>query len=138
MPKLQDLVAFQRAVELTVTIYESTKTFPKQEMYGLTAQIRRAAIGVVSNIAEGQGRITYGERRQFFSQAHGSLFEVEAQAIVAQRLAYLSASDFSRINEWIQKTGRALIGLIRWVQKLEKSPRPRTHEPTNPATATPQ
>jgi four helix bundle protein len=139
MPKLHDLVAFQRAVELSVQIYEVTKSFPKQETYGLTSQMRRAAISVVSNIAEGQGRLTFGERRQSLSHAHGSLFEVEAQAVVAERLELLSAADHDMVKLSIQKTGRALIGLIRWVQKREqKTANPRTRVPSHPVNATPQ
>ena len=136
MPKFHDLVAFQRAVDLTAQIYEITQAFPKQEMYGLTAQMRRAALGVPSNIAEGQGRLTYGEWRQFLSQARGSLFEIEAQATVAERLRFLTAEEHSRITVAIRKTGRALIGLIRWVKKQEAS-KPRnlaTPQPRNPAT----
>jgi four helix bundle protein len=91
-------------------------------------------VGVVSNIAEGQGRPTNGEWRQFLGYARGSLFEIEAQAIVAERLGFLSQADHERIEVLIQKTGRALIGLIRWVKKAEQD---ATAKPRNPATAKP-
>lgn len=135
MPKFHDLVVFQRALDLTVCVYEVTSSFPRQEIYGLTAQLRRAAYGVVSNIAEGEGRLTFGERRQFLSQARGSTFEVEAQALIAQRLRFLSPEDHERIEASVQKTGRALIGYIRWVKKQEETAKPRNRATAKPATA---
>ena len=90
MKSLHDLVAFQRALDLTEVVYRESSVFPSEELYGLTSQIRRAAVGVVSQIAEGHGRVTYGEWRQLLSQARGSLFEVEAQAITAKRLRFLA------------------------------------------------
>jgi len=133
MSKFQDLVVFQRAVDLSVHIYEVTRTFPKEEMYGLTSQLRRASYGVVSNIAEGEGRLTYGERRQFLSQARGSLFEVEGQSIIAERLGFLTADAHAAIRVHVRKTGKALIGYIRWVKKMEES----IAKPRNPAAAKP-
>ncbi|HJQ36670.1 MAG TPA: four helix bundle protein [Thermoanaerobaculia bacterium] len=65
MRKFHDLVAFKRALEVVVAVYDATATFPRQEIYGLVSQVRKAAVGVISNIAEGQGRLTYGEWRQF-------------------------------------------------------------------------
>jgi four helix bundle protein len=133
MPKsLHDLVAFQRAIDLTQAIYEVSKVFPADERYGLTSQIRRAAVSVVSQIAEGHGRITYGEWRQMLSQARGSLFEVEAQTIVAQRLRILGEDEFSVVARHVAKTGKALAGLIRWVQNMEKTARPRDRETPRP------
>jgi len=81
MSKYEGLVAFQRAMDLMVAVYQETDSFPRSERYGITSQIRRASLSVVSQIAEGQGRLTPGEWRQLLSQARGSLFEVEAQAI---------------------------------------------------------
>ena len=70
-------------------VYQSTENFPRHEMYGLTSQIRRAAVSVVSNIAEGQGRLTKGEFLHFLGQARGSLLELETQLEIASDLAYL-------------------------------------------------
>jgi len=135
MPKLNNLVAFQRAVDLTVEVYELTRSLPKQELYGLTSQMRRAAMGVASNIAEGQGRLTYGEWRQFLSQARGSLFEVEAQAMVAERLGFFTSEQQVRIATSVRKTGKALFGLIRWVKSQERRPsKPRSPETSQPLT----
>ena len=71
---------------MTVAIYELTKTFPKEELYGLTSQLRRAGVSVASNIAEGRGRGTGGEFRQFLNIAQGSIYEVQTQLLVAKRL----------------------------------------------------
>ncbi|MDR5727070.1 MAG: four helix bundle protein [Terriglobia bacterium] len=82
----QDLTVWQRAMEMTTSIYGLTKTFPKDELYGLTSQLRRASVSVASNIAEGRGRGTEGEFRQFLSIAQGSTYEVQTQLLVAKRL----------------------------------------------------
>ena len=133
MPKsFHDLVAFQRALDVTTAIYKVTEAFPAHERYGLTSQVRKASISVVSHIAEGQGRLTFGEWRQFLSQARGSLYEVEAQCIAANKLDYLSADDLQRLTFLIRKAGRALAGLIRWVQAAE-----RRQQPSNRATQQP-
>ena len=129
----KDLVAFQRALDLLVCVYDVTATFPKQEMYGLVAQLRRAAVSVVSQIAEGSGRLTYGEWRQFLSQARGSLFEVEAQCLAARRLGLLHESAHPHIQRNIARTASALNGLIRWVQARSKHP--TTGQPDNRTTA---
>ncbi len=73
-------------MELTVSIYALTRTFPNEELYGLTSQLRRASVSVASNIAEGRGRGTEGEFRQFLSIAQGSIYEVQTQLLVAKRL----------------------------------------------------
>jgi four helix bundle protein len=145
MPKsFHNLVAFQRAVDLMLEVYEVTSSFPKSEMFGLCSQLRRAALGVMSQIAEGDGRITYGEWRQLLSQARGSLFEVEAQILAAHRLKYVADAVRERLNTSIRRTGSALIGLIRWVQSQEQAKKPRypaaTSRPRDHATvnASPQ
>ena len=73
-------------MEMTVAIYELTKTFPKEELYGLTSQLRRASVSVASNIAEGRGRGSDGEFRQFLNIAQGSTYEVQTQLLVAGQL----------------------------------------------------
>ena len=82
----QDLLVWQRAIEMTVSTYEATKSFPREEMCGLTSQLRRAAVSVASNIAEGRGRISQGEFRQFLGLAQGSNYEVQTQLLVAKQL----------------------------------------------------
>ena len=75
--KYQDLIAWQKAKSFASEVYRVTEPFPKSETYGLTSQVRRAAVSVASNIAEGQGRLTRGEFGHFLGQARGSLLEVE-------------------------------------------------------------
>ena len=84
----QDLVVWQRAIELSVCIYELTRTFPKDELYGLTSQLRRASVSVASNIAEGRGRLTEGEFSQFLGLAQGSNYEVQTQLVIARHLHF--------------------------------------------------
>lgn len=82
----QDLSVWQRAMELTLAIYTLTKTFPRDEIYGLTPQLRRASVSIASNIAEGRGRGTDGEFKQFLNIAQGSTYEVQTQLLVAKQL----------------------------------------------------
>jgi four helix bundle protein len=106
----KDLVVWQRAVDLVAEIYVATRDFPRDELYGLTSQVRRAAVSIPSNIAEGQGRLTRGEFRQFLGQAKGSLAEVETQLIIAHRLGYLASPD--SLLEHLNEVGRLLNGLL--------------------------
>jgi four helix bundle protein len=120
MKNFEDLDVFQRAVELMVSVYRTTTAFPAEERYGLTAQMRRAAVSVVSNIAEGQGRLTIGEWRQFLSHARGSLFELQAQAIAAEKLEFLEALSYRRLRASIKRAAMPLAGLIDYVKTREK------------------
>jgi four helix bundle protein len=122
MSTFENLEAFQAAVDMTVTIYEVTASFPVSERYGLQAQMRRAGVSVISNIAEGQGRLTNGEWRQALSHARGSLYEIEAQLIIARRLRFLADEDGVKLRKACRRTGKALAGLITYVRKLERQP----------------
>jgi four helix bundle protein len=82
----RDLLVWQRAMQLTVAIYQLTKEFPREELYGLTNQIRRAAVSLPSNIAEGHGRLNTGEFRQFLGIARASNFELQTQLQIAREL----------------------------------------------------
>jgi four helix bundle protein len=110
--KYRDLIVWQRAKALAVELYRATESFPKVEIYGLTSQLRRAAISVVSNIAEGQGRLTKGEFAHFLGQARGSLLELETQLEIACELQYMAESDFKGCMELISEVSRLLNGLI--------------------------
>jgi len=142
MPKsLHDLVAFQRALDTVVVVYDVTSRFPRDERYGLTSQLRRASISVCSQIAEGQGRLSYGEWRQFLSQARGSLFEIDAQSIAANRLGFRSDEEMGKVVRMLRLTGSALAGLIRWVRAQELKTKRfgslsnrATKKPSNPAS----
>ena len=89
----RDLVAWNKAMELVTEIYRVTKEFPKEEVFGLMSQLRRAAVSIPSNIAEGKGRLSKGEFRQFLGNARGSLAELETQIIIAQNLNYLDEAE---------------------------------------------
>jgi four helix bundle protein len=82
----KSLLVWQRAIELTVCIYRLTGTFPKDELYGLTSQMRRASVSIASNIAEGRGRLNPAEFRQFLGMAQGSVCELKTQLVVASKL----------------------------------------------------
>ncbi len=108
----QDLKVWQRSMELVAAIYERTSAFPKSELYGLTSQIRRAAVSVPSNIAEGQGRRSPKEFCQFLRHAKGSLMEVETQVMIAIRLSYMNAPSGETLLKMSSEIGKMLNGLI--------------------------
>ena len=107
----RELIVWQKAMEMVTEIYRATQAFPSEERYGLTSQLRRAAVSVPSNIAEGQGRLTKGEFRQFLGNAKGSLAEVETQLIIARNLGYLV--DPQPLLEQLSEVARLLNGLLR-------------------------
>jgi four helix bundle protein len=97
---------------LVLEVYRCTQAFPKTETYGLTSQLRRAAVSVPSNIAEGQARLSSGEFRQFLGNARGSLMEVETQITIAQELAYLDGGEAENLLAVTAEVGRILNGLL--------------------------
>jgi four helix bundle protein len=115
-----DLEAWKEAHCLTLLIYKKTQTFPKEEVYGVTSQIRRAVISIESCIAEGFCRYHYKDRLNFYYDARGSLGEVHSQAITARDLRFISDEDFQEILHHIEKTGALLGGLIRGTMSLSK------------------
>jgi four helix bundle protein len=106
----KDLLVWQKAIALVIEVYAVTRAFPKEEMFGLTSQMRRAAVSVPSNIAEGQGRLTPGEFRQFLGHAKGSLAELDTQLIIAKQLGYLKQEEL--LFEKLAEVSRMLSGLI--------------------------
>jgi four helix bundle protein len=108
----RDLLVWQRAIRLGTEIYRVTQSFPRSEAYGLIDQLRRAAVSVPSNIAEGQGRLTTNEFRQFLAQARGSMHEIETQLLIANNLGYLDESTLNRLVEIAGEVSRLLNGLI--------------------------
>jgi len=112
MQSYKELLAWQQSMELVTSIYRATKLFPREEVYGLAGQLRRSAVSVPSNIAEGQGRATRGEFLQFLGHARGSLFEVETQLILAGELGYLPSSDVSQLLNKMTRVAQLLNGLI--------------------------
>ena len=109
----QDLLVWQKSVDLVTEIYRVTNTFPREETFGLTSQLRRSAISIPSNIAEGQGRATKGEFIQFLATARGSLFELKTQMLIASKLSYLTAERAAELTMQADRVGQLLNGLIR-------------------------
>ena len=112
----RDLLAWQKAMDLVVAVYELSKTFPHDERWGLTAQVRRAVLSVPSNIAEGYGRQQRGEYMHQLSIANGSLKEVETQLIVAGRLQYVDREQTRPAWDLTQEVGKLLSRLIQSLQ----------------------
>ncbi|MGA2373666.1 MAG: four helix bundle protein [Candidatus Korobacteraceae bacterium] len=108
----RDLVAWQRAMDLVTSVYRITASFPREEIYGLTSQLRRAAVSIPSNIAEGQGRRGAAEFRHFLRQANGSLMELETQVLIAERLCYMPPDKASEFLQSAAEVGKILNGLI--------------------------
>src|SRR5579859_6880552 len=113
----RDLVAWRKAMILVVQVYRATRTFPKDELYGLTNQLRRAAVSVPSNIAEGQARFSRKEFHHFLSLSRGSLVEIETQLMIAQNLGYLLPSQNQPLLAEAAELGRILNGLIASIKR---------------------
>ena len=111
----RDLIAWRKATQLALDIYRSTQKFPKDEIYGLTSQMRRAAVSVASNIAEGKGRYSRKEFAQFLYRARGSLLELETQVFIAKELAYFDPAVARGLQTKTSELGRILNGLTKSV-----------------------
>ncbi len=109
----RDLTVWQRAYALTLDLYRVTKKFPKDEAFGMTSQIRRAAVSVPANIAEGYERHHRKEYLQFLFVAKGSLGELETCLMLAQDIGYLTKDDFDRVIATRHETMKMLQGLIK-------------------------
>ena len=115
----RELLVWQKAKSLALRVYQSTEQFPRTETYGLTSQVRRAAVSVVSNIAEGQGRLTAGEFQHFLGQARGSLLELETQLEIALDLRYLNTNQL----DYLMQESYQVLGLLnRLIQSLRRKP----------------
>jgi four helix bundle protein len=99
-------------MNLVLAVYRNTQTFPRTETYGLVSQLRRAAVSVPSNIAEGQARLSTGEFRQFLGNARGSLVEVETQVLLARELGYLERDESESLLAGAAEVGKILNGLL--------------------------
>ncbi|MBZ5547750.1 MAG: four helix bundle protein [Acidobacteriia bacterium] len=117
-----DLKVWQGAMELTLKIYRMTRKFPAEEMYGLSGQLRRAAISVPSNIAEGKGRSSDKELLQFLSHARGSMYEVQTQLEIAESLGFLTKTDYEDVRQQADAVGRMLNGMIAKFRETIQKP----------------
>ena len=109
----QDLIAWQKAVDLAALVYSLTAQWPRDERFGLTDQLQRAAVSVPANIAEGQGRSGNREFARFLSIAHGSLCEVETYFVLARRLGLIDAPAQEAVMSQAAEVGRLIQGLLR-------------------------
>ncbi|NCO59493.1 MAG: four helix bundle protein [Deltaproteobacteria bacterium CG_4_8_14_3_um_filter_51_11] len=107
----RELIVWQKAMDVVELVYQATKIFPKEELYGLTNQVRRAAVSIPSNIAEGQARQSTAEFRNFLSIAQGSRAEVETQIMIAQRLGYLPQQQTDQILNLSEEIKRMIYSL---------------------------
>ena len=113
----KDLRVWQQAMQLGLTIYRVSAEFPNHEVYGLRQQVRKAAVSVASNIAEGKGRRTDKDFLSFLYRARGSLLEVETQAIFARELKYIREEEASEVLHLTAAVGSSLTGLINALQE---------------------
>jgi len=108
-------------MELTEAVYELTKPFPLEEMYGLTSQIRRASVSIASNIAEGHGRGSDGEFKHFLNIAMGSTYEVQTQLLLARRLKIGNAASLDKAESLCVQTSKMLGALIQSIKNVARS-----------------
>lgn len=116
----KELDAWKESVTLATLVYRITEAFPKSEIYGLTSQMRRAAVSIPSNISEGAARFSTKEFLQFLSIAGGSLSELDTQVEIARQLAFIGKNDLIIVENQIQTVSRLLAGLISSVRKRVK------------------
>jgi four helix bundle protein len=126
----RDLAVWQRAIELTLAIYELTAAFPDSERFGLANQLRRASVSVASNIAEGYGRSTKGEYIQFLGHARGSVSEVETQLVIAKALRFGSKEALQKGEELCSEVGRMLRAMMKSLKSKSTVPAPTSLVPS--------
>lgn len=117
MSSYKDLTVYQKSIHLCVEVYRITDSFPKAELYGLTSQVRRSAVSIPSNIAEGQKRGYKTEYIQFLRISYGSGAELETQLLIALKIGYIKQTDFDRINDLLQEIMKMLNKLITVLRK---------------------
>jgi len=129
----QDLLAWQKSMDLCEVVYKSTQTMPPDERFGLTSQLRRAAVSIPSNIAEGQGRGSDGQFLVHLRISYGSLRELETQVLLAKRLGFMSDEQSGMLLEQSSEVGRLLNGLMKSIattsSRLRAGLEPKEHGP---------
>ncbi|MGC2636144.1 MAG: four helix bundle protein [Acidobacteriaceae bacterium] len=109
----RELTVWQRSIELTVALYRMTRTFPREEVFGLTSQLRRASVSIASNIAEGYGRGSRGEYRNFHGMARGSALEVQTQLVIARELELGDPEAIANAERLADETGKMLWAMMQ-------------------------
>ncbi len=117
MKDFKNLKVWQKGINLVVNIYKVSEKFPKEEIYGLTSQIRRSAVSIPSNIAEGSGRNSDKDFNRFLDISLGSSFELETQIIITHELQLLSDNEFNNLIEKVQEAQKMITGLQRSITK---------------------
>ena len=113
----QELRVWKQAMDLAEAVYRRTESFPRHELYGMVSQLRRAAVSIPSNIAEGKGHRSDREFLHYLFHAHGSLYEVETQIGLALRLQYVSGAQGEELSQHISTVARSLTGLINSISE---------------------
>ena len=116
-----NLDVWRKAVDFVIDIYRATENFPKEEKFGLTSQLRCAAVSIPANVAEGAGRKSEKEFLQFLSIAQGSAGEVETELVIAFRLEFIDKSKYNRLLESLDDISRMLTGLSNHLRRKIKS-----------------
>jgi four helix bundle protein len=109
----RDLAVWQRSFELSIAVYKLTRDFPAEELYGLTSQLRRASVSIPSNIAEGYGRATRRDYRNFISIARGSVLELQTQLAIARELKFGQPDGLLKVQEGAEEVGKMLWALLQ-------------------------
>ena len=116
----KDLVAWQKSMDLVTAVYRASQGFPKEEIFGLVSQIRRSAVSVPSNIAEGHARTSKKEFQYFLSNARGSLAELETQLTITHQLTYIDDTEINQLLDRLGEVGRILNGLLAALKRSSK------------------
>lgn len=109
----RDLIVWQRSIQMSVAVYRLTSGFPKEEIYGLSSQLRRAGVSVASNIAEGYARMSRGEYKQFLGMARGSNSEVQTQLVIARELGFGSPQALDNAEGLSNEVGKMIASILR-------------------------
>jgi four helix bundle protein len=117
----EKLDVWKKAIQLVIAIYRVTDEFPKDERFGLISQLRRAAISIPANIAEGAGRNSYKEFLYFLSNSQGSASEVETELLIANELSYLEQSRYTELMSSLDEIGRMITGLSQHLRRKARS-----------------
>lgn len=113
----KDLDVWKKSIEFVIDVYRMLKNFPKDEIYGITSQIRRAAVSISSNIAEGAGRSSDKEFSHFLSITLGSIAEIDTQLIICEKLNYLSKHDYGRLENQLTNIRKMTLGLRKYLNE---------------------
>lgn len=109
----KELDVWKDSIEISISIYQITRSFPKHELYGLVSQLRRAAVSVCSNLSEGSARTSKKERKRFYEIARSSIVEIDTQIIIAYKLGYIKEKDFIKVGGLLNQTFAMTSNLIK-------------------------